>query len=116
MELQGRTLHSRVSLISLHLALSLVTRDETPIPQLREHWDQEGYSFQKDAVCSAHIVAIVALQSLVMVAGSSSLLAVLVQLRGADLTAAASVRHGGDARGQEGGPAHTHTSGQPADT
>lgn len=41
MELQGRMLHRRVSLISLHRALSLVTREETPIPQLREHWDQE---------------------------------------------------------------------------
>lgn len=36
-ELQGRTLHSRVSLTSLQRALSLVTRVETPVPQLREH-------------------------------------------------------------------------------
>lgn len=36
-ELQGRTLHRRVSLTSLQRALSLVTRVETPVPQLREH-------------------------------------------------------------------------------
>lgn len=41
MELQGRMLHRRVSLIILHWALSFVTREETPIPQLREHSDQE---------------------------------------------------------------------------
>lgn len=34
-------LHKRVSLISLHRALSLVTREETPIPHVREHCDQE---------------------------------------------------------------------------
>lgn len=39
-EPQGRTLHSRVSFTSLHCPLSLVTREDTPIPQLREHWDQ----------------------------------------------------------------------------
>jgi len=35
-ELQGRMLQSLVSFSSLHWAFSLVTRDETPIPQLRE--------------------------------------------------------------------------------
>lgn len=40
-ELHGRMLHSRVSFIILHRALLLVTREEMPIPQLREHSDQE---------------------------------------------------------------------------
>lgn len=37
---QGRMVQMRVSLSSLHWALSLVIREDTPIPQLREHWDQ----------------------------------------------------------------------------
>lgn len=36
----GRTVQIRVSRSSLHRGFSLVTREETPIPQLREHGDQ----------------------------------------------------------------------------
>lgn len=36
----GRTVQILVSRSSLHCGFSLVTREETPIPQLREHGDQ----------------------------------------------------------------------------
>lgn len=37
---QGRTVQILVSLFSLHWEFLLVIREETPMPQLREHWDQ----------------------------------------------------------------------------
>ncbi len=46
-ELQGRMWQSLVSFSSLHCAFSLVTRDETPIPQLRE----QGVQL---VVCTTH--------------------------------------------------------------
>ena len=35
----GRTVQILVSLSSLHWGFLLVIREDTPIPQLREHWD-----------------------------------------------------------------------------
>lgn len=59
-----------------------------------------------DAMGTAHIVAIVALQAFVMVAGPS-FVAVLVELSGTHLAAAAAVRHRADPRGTRRRPRRT---------
>lgn len=61
-----------------------------------------------DAVGSAHVVAVVAVQAFVVVAGSS-LVAVLVELGGAHLAAAAAVGHRTHPRGARWGPCWTLT-------
>lgn len=68
-----------------------------------------------DAMGTAYVVAVVALQAFVMVAGPS-FMAVLVKLGGAHLAAATAVGHRADPRGTGRGPCRTLTHHRTAST